>query len=63
MLANFANDREAPVFEAHESRDIMRFFRAVTMSVVARSASATPDEPAALTLSEIPDDDLDIGAL
>jgi hypothetical protein len=33
------------------------------MSVVARSASATPDEPAALTLSEIPDDDLDIGAL
>jgi len=63
MLANFANDREAPVFEAHESRDIMRFFRAVTMSVVARSAGATPDEPAALTLSEIPDDDLDIGAL
>lgn len=63
MLAKFANDREAPVFEAHESRDIMRFFRAVTMSVVARSASATPDEPAALALSEIPDDDLDIGAL
>ena len=27
------------------------------------AASATPDEPAALTLSEIPDDDLDIGAL
>lgn len=63
MLAKFANDREAPVFEAHESRDIMKFFRAVTMSVVARSASATPDEPATLALSEIPDDDLDIGAL
>lgn len=63
MLAKFANDREAPVFEAHESRDILRFFRAVTMSVVARSASATPDEPAALAPSEIPDDDLDIGDL
>lgn len=63
MLAKFANDREAPVFEAHESRDILRFFRAVTMSVVARSASATPDDSTALTLSEIPDDDLDIGDL
>lgn len=63
MLGKFANDREAPVFEAHESRDILRFFRAVTMSVVARSASATPDESSALALSEIPDDDLDIGDL
>lgn len=63
MLAQFANVPEAPVFEGHEARDILRFFRAVTMSVVARSASPTPDEPAALQLSDIPDDDLDLGDL
>ena len=63
MLARFANVPEAPVFEGHEARDILRFFRAVTMSVVARSASPTPDEPAAMQLSDIPDDDLDLGDL
>ena len=63
MLAKFTNDREGAVFEAHEARDILRFFKAVTMSVVARSSSPTPDQPAALSLSDVPDDDLDIGAL
>lgn len=64
MLARFANDREAPVFEAHEVRDIIRFFRAVTMSVVTRSASATPDQAVGLELdAPLGDDDLDVGAL
>lgn len=64
MLAIFANDREAPVFEAHEVRDIMRFFRAVTMSVVTRSSSATPDQAVSLELdAPLDDDDLDIDAL
>lgn len=62
MLARFANDREAPVFEAHEVRDIVRFFRAVTMSVVARSSSATPDQPVGLELDAALDD-LDLDAL
>lgn len=64
MLAQFANDREAPVFEAEGARDIVRFFRAVTMSVVARSSSTTPDQAQGLRLA--PDDlgdDLDLDDL
>lgn len=63
MLARFANDREVPVFEAHEVRDIARFFRAVTMSVVTRSSSATPDQFVGLDLSAPLDGDLDLEAL
>lgn len=64
MLAHFANDREAPVFEASGARDIVRFFRAVTMSVVVRSASATPDMSQSLDLGDdLVDDDLDLDAL
>lgn len=63
MLTKFVNDAETTVFEAHEARDILRFFRAVTMSIVARSTSPSPDQPAALSLTEMPDDDLDLGAL
>lgn len=44
LLANFNNDVEASVFKAHQARDIQRFFRAVTMSVCARSASQSPNE-------------------
>lgn len=57
MLAQFANDREAPVFKAHEARDIHRFFRAVTMSVTSRTMSANPDHPEGLDLAELPDDE------
>jgi uncharacterized protein YegL len=61
MLAKFANDPESPVFQAHDAKDIHRFFRAVTMSVTARSRSATPDKGAPLALADIPeDDDLDL---
>ena len=64
MLAQFANDREAPVFQADGARDIVRFFRAVTMSVVARSTSTTPDQIQTLKLvPDALDDDLDLDDL
>ena len=57
MLEQFANDREAPLFRAHEARDIHRFFRAVTMSVTSRSASSNPDLAAGINLAALPDDE------
>ncbi len=57
MLARFANDLEAPVFKAHQARDINRFFRAVTMSVAVRTVSANPDQPSGLVLDAAPDDE------
>ena len=63
MLAQFANDKEAPVFRADEARDIVRFFRMVTMSVVSRSSSATPDQPVTLNMEDALSDDLDLDAL
>lgn len=59
MLKQFINDKEAPLFYAHNARDIHRFFRAVTMSVSARSSSPNPNQAATINLS-IPDDDLDL---
>lgn len=57
MLNDFVNDEEAPLFKAHEARDIHRFFRAVTMSVTARSRSQSPNEIAVLDFDELDDDD------
>ena len=63
MLGQFVNDRETPVFEADGARDIVKFFKAVTMSVVARSTSTSPDQPLALDLGSDLSDDLDLDAL
>jgi len=63
MLGQFVNDRETPVFEADGARDIMKFFKAVTMSVVARSASVSPDQSLALDLGSDLSDDLDLDVL
>ena len=63
MLGQFVNDRENPVFEADGARDIVKFFKAVTMSVVARSTSTSPDQPLALDLGSDLSDDLDLDAL
>ena len=60
VLEGFNNDLEAPVFKAHEARDINRFFRAVTMSVTARSQSRTPNEIAPVNFDELDSDD-DLG--
>lgn len=59
MLKQFINDKEAPLFYAHNARDIHRFFRAVTMSVSARSTSPNPNQALPIALS-IPTDDLDL---
>ena len=61
VLQAFNNDLEAPVFKANEARDIHRFFRAVTMSVTARSQSRTPNELAPINFDELGNDDDDLG--
>lgn len=44
MLKRFLNSPDSKVFQAHEGKDIHRFFRWVTMSVTTRSRSAMPDK-------------------
>jgi uncharacterized protein YegL len=60
MLNDFVNDDEAPVFKAHQARDIHRFFKAITMSVTARSRSQQPNEVLAIDFDELEDDELDL---
>jgi len=61
MMASFINDPETPVFEAHHDQDIVRFFRAVSMSVTNRSRSTTPNQIEQIDFSSLPDeDDLDL---
>lgn len=45
MLRAFGNDLEAPLFHANNAAEIVRFFRAVTMSVSAHSRSQSPGQP------------------
>lgn len=61
VLEAFNNDLEARVFKADEARDIHRFFRAVTMSVTARSQSRAPNELAPINFDELGNDDDDLG--
>lgn len=44
MLRSFLDDPQGKVYEAHEAREIRKFFRWVTMSVTTRSRSARPDQ-------------------
>ncbi len=60
MLKDFANDAEAPIFKAHNARDIHRFFRAVTMSVTTRTASQNPDLTTAFVVPPPDDGELDL---
>ncbi|MGM1051035.1 MAG: vWA domain-containing protein [Pseudomonadota bacterium] len=57
MLSAFANDPEAPLFHAENAGDIHRFFRAVTMSVSARSQSAAPNQSIPLQIQSGEDQD------
>ena len=59
MLGKFVNDLEAPLFKAHNARDIHRFFRAVTMSVTSRSASTDPNMAEKIIYEDIPDLNID----
>jgi len=61
MLKSFINDPETPVFEAHNAKDISRFFRVVSMSVSTRSRSTTPNQINKIDFSETAsDDDIDL---
>jgi len=53
MLESFLSAPGAKVFCSHEAHDIHKFFKWVTMSVTARSRSATPDEAGPVDLDEI----------
>lgn len=57
MLNDFANDPEAPLFKAENARDIHRFFKAVTMSVSARTQSASPNQSTPLQLPSESEED------
>lgn len=46
MLREFHNDAESTLFHANDARSIIRFFRAVTMSVANRSRSQNPAQSA-----------------
>ena len=55
MLRRFLDDPEGRVFEAHEGREIRKFFRWVTMSVTSRSRSAAPNQSADLDPPDLDD--------
>lgn len=44
MLEMFLNDKEKKVFDASAAKEITKFFRFVTMSTIARTRSANPNE-------------------
>lgn len=56
MLSAFLADPNARVFEAHEAREIRKFFQWVTMSVTTRSRSANPNS--APPIPPTPDTDI-----
>jgi len=56
-LKAFLADDEARVFEAHESREIKKFFRWVTMSVTTRSRSANPNSVVVVEPTDLDDFD------
>lgn len=60
MMTDFINDLESPLFKAHNAQDIIKFFRAVSMSVSARSRSTTPNQLELPKYDDIPDDELDL---
>lgn len=53
VLRRFLDDPEGRVYEAHEAREIRKFFQWVTMSVTSRSRSGQPNQTVA-------DDPLDL---
>lgn len=59
MLNEFANDLEAPLFHADNAAEIVRFFRAVTMSVTARSRSGGDAQSLKLDYHRVADADDD----
>jgi uncharacterized protein YegL len=56
-LAAFLDNDEGRVFEAHEAREIKKFFRWVTMSVTTRSRSSNPNSVVAIEPTDLDDFD------
>jgi uncharacterized protein YegL len=56
-LRAFLGDDKQRVFEAHEAREVKKFFRWVTMSVTSRSRSATPNNPVSVEPTDLDDFD------
>lgn len=56
-LTAFLDDPEGRVFDAHEAREIRKFFRWVTMSVTSRSRSANPNSVVAVEPTDLDDFD------
>lgn len=56
-LSAFLADPKGRVFEAHEAREIRKFFRWVTMSVTSRSRSANPNSVVAVEPTDLDDFD------
>ena len=57
VLATFLADASKPVLKSTDARQVMKFFRWVTMSVTARSKSATPNAYFPPLLPDLSDDD------
>lgn len=55
VLSAFLAKPEARVFEAHEARQIKKFFRWVTMTVATRSRSVNPNEIVAMEPTDLDD--------
>lgn len=59
MLKKFINNPEVPVIKANEVSDIIKFFRWVTMSTIARMNSVNPNVTSTLApLFDIDDEDI-----
>lgn len=56
-LSEFLKDTEGRVFEAHEAREIKKFFRWVSMSVTSRSRSVNPNSIVAIEPTDLDDFD------
>ncbi len=48
VLRTFLDDPKGRIFQAHETREIKKLFRWITMSVISRSRSAQPNQIADL---------------
>ena len=55
VLRAFLDDPEGRVFEAHEAREIRKFFQWVTMSVTSRSRSGQPNQTVAVDPLDLDD--------
>ncbi|OED47530.1 tellurite resistance protein TerY [Endozoicomonas sp. (ex Bugula neritina AB1)] len=60
MLEDFNNDLEVSVFKANDARDIIHFFRVVSMSVTNRSRSVNPNESVDIDFDTPEEDFLDL---